>query len=275
MAEANAPRERRLPRAALIAVAALVMIALGADVIAPFPPDAQFRDSILKPPAWCAGGDLRFFLGSDDIGRDVLSRLIHGARISLAAGLGVAVCALLVGGGLGVLVAAQRGWCEAVVMRIMDMLLAVPGLLTAVAVAAILEPGLFNAAAAVTLAAVPHFARLARAVALAEAAKDYVRATRALGGGTMRQVLVMAPNCAAPLAAQAALAFSVGVSDVAALGFLGLGVQPPTAEWGRMLATSVAYFQSAPWAVIAPGAAIVTTTVIFNALGDLAHKKTG
>lgn len=275
MAETGAPGKRTAPQAALIAAAALVTVALGADIIAPFPPDMQFRDSILTPPAWSAGGDLRFLLGSDDVGRDVLSRLIHGARASLAAGFGVAACALLIGGGLGVFAAALRGWREAVIMRIMDMLLAVPGLLTAVAVAAVLGPGLFNAATAVTLAAVPHFARLARATALAEAAKDYVRATRALGGGPLRRFLVIIPNCAPPLAAQTALTFSVGVSDVAALGFLGLGMQPPTAEWGSMLATSVVYFQSAPWTVVAPGVAIVTTTIIFNALGDLAHKKTG
>lgn len=276
MAETGAAgKKKRPPRAALIAAAALVTVALGADIIAPFPPDMQFRDSILTPPAWSDGGDLRFLLGSDDVGRDVLSRLIHGARTSLAAGFGVAVCALLIGGGMGVFAAAVHGWREAVIMRIMDMLLAVPGLLTAVAVAAVLGPGVFNAAAAVTLAAIPHFTRLARAVALAEAAKDYVRATRALGGGPLRQFLVTVPNCAAPLAAQAALTFSVGVSDVAALGFLGLGMQPPTAEWGSMLATSVAYFQTAPWTLVAPGVAIVTTTVVFNALGDLAHENAG
>lgn len=258
----------------LLAAAAAAAI-LGADWIAPHPPNWQFRDAVLVPPAWVDSGDRRFLLGTDDVGRDLLSRLIHGARLSLAASAGVALGALLVGGGLGALAVAIGGRGDALIMRSMDALLAVPSLLLAMAVAAILGGGLVAVVLAVTLAAIPHFARVSRAAALTEAAKDYVLAARALGAGPSRIAFrVVAPNCAAPLQAQAALTFAAAASEVAALGFLGLGPAPPAAEWGGMLASSISYFYAAPWTVAAPGAAIMLVSVAFIMAADgLAQKK--
>lgn len=252
----------------LLAAAAAAVI-LGADWIAPHPPNWQFRDAVLVPPVWMDGGDRRFLLGTDDVGRDLLSRLIHGARLSLTASAGVALGALLVGGGLGALAVAVGGRVDALMMRTMDALLAIPSLLLALAVAAILGGGLIAVVLAVTLGAIPHFARVSRAAALTEAAKDYVLAARALGAGPGRIAFrVIAPNCATPLLAQAALTFAMAASELAALGFLGLGPAPPSAEWGGMLASSISYFHAAPWTVAAPGAAILLVSVAFIMAAD-------
>ncbi|MBI1208422.1 MAG: ABC transporter permease subunit [Azospirillum sp.] len=253
----------------LAVIAAISLIALFAELVAPHSPIEQFREFLLTPPAWQAGGTVQFPLGTDDIGRDVLSRLIHGARLSMLIGLIVVTLSLAVGLALGLLGGFFGGWVDTAIMRMMDIMLALPSLLLAIVIAAILGPGLFNAMLAVSVTVVPHYARLTRAAVLAELTKDYVIASRMAGAGVFRLMFVVVlPNCLAPLIVQATLGFSSAILDAAALGFLGLGAQPPTPEWGTMLASSLQFLQRAPWVVTYPGLAILITVLAFNLLGD-------
>jgi dipeptide transport system permease protein len=250
-------------------IVALVVVAILADWIAPHSPIVQYRDSVLRPPFWAEGGSTRFLLGTDDIGRDILSRLIHGARLSLAIGTIVVTLSLAAGILLGLLAGFFRGWVDIAVMRLMDIMLALPSLLLAVVVVAILGPGLVNAMAAVAIVVLPHYARLTRAAVISELTKDYVVASRVSGAGVLRLMFVtVLPNCMAPLIVQATLGFSTAILDAAALGFLGLGAQPPTPEWGTMLATAREFVQRAWWVVTFPGLAILITVLAFNLMGD-------
>jgi dipeptide transport system permease protein len=250
-------------------VVALVAVALGADLVAPHPPTEQYRDFTLAPPAWAEGGSGRFLLGTDAVGRDILSRLIHGTRLSLAIGL-VAVAISLAGGvALGLVAGYVRGMTETAIMRLMDVMLALPSLLLAIAVVAILGPGLVNAMYAIAIVLLPHYVRLTRAAVIAEARREYVLSSRIAGAGPLRlMVLTILPNCVAPLIVQATLGFSNAILDAAALGFLGLGAQPPTPEWGAMLASALEFIQRAPWVVTFPGLAILVTVLAFNLMGD-------
>jgi dipeptide transport system permease protein len=221
----------------LVVFALLVLIAIFAPLLAPYSPELQYRDAILKPPFWDAGSDPRFLLGTDPVGRDMLSRLIHGARYSLFIGFFVVSGALFVGVILGVLAGYFGGWIDAMIMRVMDIILAFPSLLLALVLVAILGPGLFNAMVAIALVLQPHFARLVRAAVMAEKNREYVTAARLSGAGHLRLMLVtILPNCLGPLIVQATLSFSNAILEAAALGFLGMGAQPPTPEWGTMLA---------------------------------------
>ena len=248
---------------------ALVLIAIFANVIAPHPPNEQYRDFTLAPPVWEAGGTARFILGTDPVGRDILSRLIHGTRLSLAIGVISVTISLTFGVILGLIAGYFRGLTETVIMRVMDVMLALPSLLLAIAVVAILGPGLANAMYAIAIVMLPHFVRLTRGAVLGELAKDYVQASRLAGAGTLRLMFdTVLPNCAAPLIVQATLGFSSAILDAAALGFLGLGAQPPTPEWGSMLASALEFIQSAWWVVTLPGLAILVTVLAFNLTGD-------
>ena len=266
-------RDFRRNRGAVIGlgvVVLLVLCALLANVISPYDPSEQFRDATLKPPSLSPIGGHVFLLGTDPVGRDVLSRLIHGTRLSLVIGL-VSV-GLSLGGGvlLGLIAGFHRGRAaEFTIMRLMDVMLALPSLLLAVAVVAILGPGLANAMYAIAIVMLPHFVRLTRGAVLGELAKDYVAASRVAGAGTARLMFdTVLPNCAAPLIVQATLGFSSAILDAAALGFLGLGAQPPTPEWGSMLASALEFIQSAWWVVTLPGLAILVTVLAFNLTGD-------
>jgi dipeptide transport system permease protein len=248
----------------------LVAMALLADVIAPYAPAEQYRDATLRRRRCRPVGGHVFLLGTDPVGRDILSRLIHGTRLSLAIGL-VSVGLSLAGGVLlGLVAGFYRGrFAEYAVMRLMDVMLALPSLLLAVAVVAVLGPGLANAMYAIAIVMLPHFVRLTRGAVLTELAKDYVAASRLAGAGTVRLMFdTVLPNCAAPLIVQATLGFSSAILDAAALGFLGLGAQPPTPEWGSMLASALEFIQSAWWVVTLPGLAILITVLAFNLTGD-------
>ncbi|MEX2650593.1 MAG: dipeptide ABC transporter permease DppC [Alphaproteobacteria bacterium] len=250
-------------------VVLLVFVAVLADVLAPYGPAEQFRDAFLAPPVWQEGGSFRFILGTDDVGRDILTRLIHGARLSLFIGAIVVTLSLAVGVVLGLVAGYAGGVLEIVIMRVMDVLLALPSLLLAIVIVAILGPGLINAIFAVAIVVLPHYARLTRAAVLAEIGKPYVTASRVAGAGPFRlMVMTILPNCMAPLIVQATLGFSNAILDAAALGFLGLGAQPPTPEWGTMLAGALQFVQRAWWVVTFPGLAILTTVLAFNLLGD-------
>lgn len=253
----------------LVIVILLVLMALSADVIAPHSPIEQYRDATLVPPMWQAGGSAKFVLGTDPVGRDMLSRLIHGTRLSLVIGLVSVTLSLSIGVILGLIAGFFRGLVETALMRLMDIMLALPSLLLAVAVVAILGPGLMNAMYAIAIVMLPHYARQTRAAVIGEMEKDYVNASRIAGAGTLRLMFnCVLPNCAAPLIVQATLGFSSAILDAAALGFLGLGAQPPTPEWGSMLASALEFIQSAWWVVTFPGLAILISVLAFNLMGD-------
>jgi dipeptide transport system permease protein len=253
----------------LTVFAILIVMAILAPWIAPHSPDMQYRDALLKPPMWDVNGDPRFILGTDPVGRDVLSRLIHGARYSLFIGFFVVIGALFVGVILGVLAGYFRGWVDVVIMRVMDIILAFPSLLLALVLVAILGPGLFNAMIAIAIVLQPHFARLVRAAVMAEKNREYVTAAKLSGAGHLRLMLVtILPNCLGPLIVQATLSFSNAILDAAALGFLGMGAQPPTPEWGTMLATAREFILKAPWVVTFPGLCILVTVLAINLIGD-------
>lgn len=261
--------ENRGAVGALIVVILLFLIAIFADYVAPHPPHEQYRDALLVPPAWQEGGSMRFLLGTDATGRDMLSRIIHGARYSLSIGLIVVTISLTFGIFLGLFSAFLGGIADNAVTRIMDVVLSVPSLLLALVVVSILGPGLFNAMIAVSIVYLPHFTRLTRASAMTELSKEYVTASRVAGAGPFRIMFItVLPNCMAPLIVQATLAFSSAVLDAAALGFLGVGAQPPTPEWGTMLADAREFIQRAWWVVTFPGLAILITVLAFNLMGD-------
>ena len=251
--------------AGLAVMVLLVIVAALAPVVAPHGPAEQFRDHFLAPPFQ----DPRFPLGTDDLGRDMLTRLIYGARLSLLIGAFVVALALVAGVLLGLLSAFAGGLLDIAVMRLMDVLLVFPSLLLAIVVVAILGPGLTNAMLAVAVVQLPAYVRLSRAAALGELSREYVIATRSAGAGVLRlMLLVVLPNCMAPLIVQATLGFSGAILDAAALGFLGLGAQPPTPEWGTMLADALQFYQRAWWLLTFPGLAILVTVMAFNLLGD-------
>ena len=247
----------------------ILILAILANFIAPHSPAEQFRGSLLVPPVWMEGGSWKFILGTDDVGRDILSRLIYGARLSLLVGVVVVVISLVLGITLGLLAGYFGGIVESVIMRVVDIMLALPSLLLALVLVAIFGPSIVNASIALAFVALPHYVRLTRATALSEMEKDYVVASKVAGAGNLRQMFInILPNCLAPLIVQATLGFSNAILDMAALGFLGMGAQPPTPEWGTMLADVLQYAQSAWWVVAFPGIAILLTVLAFNLMGD-------
>ncbi len=248
---------------------ALVIVALLSPWIAPHEPYLQYRDAVLVPPVWEDGGRWEFLLGTDAVGRDILSRLLFGARYSLFIGIVVTTIALVAGILVGVIAGYFRGWIDTVIMRLMDIILAFPSLLLALTLVAVLGPGLDNAMIAIALVYQPHFVRLTRAAVMSEKTRDYVVAARVAGAGPLRLMFrTILPNCMAPLIVQATLSFSNAILDAAALGFLGMGAQPPTPEWGTMLAEAREFILRAWWVVTLPGIAILVTVLAINLMGD-------
>ena len=255
--------------AGLIIVVAVLLLALFAPWIAPYAPDLTNNTVFLKPPMWQEGGSAAHPLGTDAIGRDMLSRLIFGARLSLVIGMAVVTLSVLVGTVLGLTAGYFRGIYEIAVMRAMDIILTLPSLLLAIVIVAILGPGLVNAMLAVAIVVLPHYVRIARAAVISETSRDYVTAARMNGAGHLRLMFSeVLPNCAAPLIVQASLGISTAILDAAALGFLGLGAQPPSPEWGTMLADAREFVLRAWWVVTFPGLMILITVLSFNLLGD-------
>ena len=247
----------------------VLLCAVLADVLAPYNPIEQYRDALLVPPAWNAAGSTRFLLGTDDIGRDMLSRLLHGARLSLTIGLVAVLLSMIPGIALGLLAAFFPRGLGTAILRLMDVMLALPSLLLAIAVVAVLGPGLLNTMFAIALVSIPGYVRLVRASAMSELAKDYVIASRLAGAGTTRLMFnTVLPNCMAPVIVTATMGFSDAILTAAALGFLGLGAQPPTPEWGTMLASARDYIERANWVVTLPGLAILSTVLAINLMGD-------
>lgn len=255
--------------AGLLVVLAFAACALFPSLFAGHDPAQQFRDLLLLPPAWTAGGNPAFPLGTDDLGRDLAARLVHGARASLLVGASAALLGAIPGVALGLAAAILPRIPTFFLLRLFDVLLSLPGLLLAIVVVAILGPGLENAVIAIALVSLPGYARLARAGALEQLARDYVVSARIAGAGPVRVALVhILPNIAAPLIVQTALGFSSAILDAAALGFLGLGAQPPAPEWGAMLANARDYVERAWWVVTFPGLAILLLVVAVNLIAD-------
>ncbi|NVP55045.1 ABC transporter permease subunit [Mycoplana rhizolycopersici] len=247
----------------------ILFVAIFAPFVAPHSPSVQNRDMLLVPPVWQAGGNWGHILGTDAVGRDILSRLIYGARFSLFIGLVVVTLSVISGVLIGLVAGYFRGRVDTFIMRIMDIILAFPSLLLALVLVAVLGPGLLNAMIAISLVNQPHFVRLTRAAVMTERTKDYVVGSKVAGAGTLRLMfLTILPNCLAPLIVQATLAFSAAILDAAALGFLGMGAQPPTPEWGTMLAEAREFIQRAWWVVTFPGLAILITVLAINLMGD-------
>jgi dipeptide transport system permease protein len=255
--------------AAFFVFATIVFSALLAPLLAPHDPVQQFREHMLTPPFWQAQGLWRFPFGTDELGRCLLSRLLFGARVSLLIGLASVLLALLPGVVLGLVAAFHTRWLSPAIMRLMDILLALPGLLLAICVITILGPGLVNTVIAIAVGALPGYVRLTRAAAVAELQRDYVTASRVAGASTLRLMFdTVLPNCLAPLIVNATLSFSSAILETAALGFLGLGVQPPLPEWGSMLSAARDYIERAPWVVTLPGLTILVTVLAINLMGD-------
>lgn len=253
----------------LIIFALMVVTAIFADWLAPHNPTLQYRDALLLPPAWLDGGRAEFLLGTDPVGRDILSRLIKGSQYSLFIGIVVVSIALVGGVIIGLIAGFFGGWLDALIMRVMDVILAFPSLLLALVLVAVLGPGLTNAMIAIAIVYQPHFARLTRAAVMSEQRREYVSAARVAGAGNLRLMfLTILPNCVAPLIVQATLSFSSAVLDAAALGFLGMGAQPPAPEWGTMLAEAREFISRAWWVATFPGLAILIAVLAINLMGD-------
>jgi dipeptide transport system permease protein len=279
--------------ALLAALIVLVVVVAGlfAEFIAPYPQEEQFRGLERLPPVWHERGDWRFLLGTDEVGRDMLTRLIYGGRFSLLIGLSVMLVSVVLGTMLGLVSAWLSqpfesrfarffAWLfDQTLMRLMDVITAIPSLVLAILIIGTVRPALEEAGyrvdaltmtiVAITIVYLPRYVRIVRASAIAELQKDYVQAARVSGVGTMRLLFrTVLPNCSAPLIVQAALGVSDAILEAAALGFLGLGAQPPYAEWGTMLASAREFILSDVWLVTLPGLAILITVMSINIMGD-------
>jgi dipeptide transport system permease protein len=255
--------------AGLLVVGVIVVLAVFAPFVTPHDPNLTNNAAFLRPPAWQAGGSLDYPLGTDAIGRDMLTRLIYGARLSLLIGVAVVALSIVLGTVLGLVAGFFRGPIEIAIMRLMDIILTLPSLLLAIVIVAILGPGITNAMLAVAIVVLPHYVRIARAAVVSETAKDYVTAARVGGAGRLRLMFSeILPNCLPPLIVQASLGISSAILDAAALGFLGLGAQPPSPEWGTMLADAREFVLRAWWVVTFPGLMILVTVLAFNLIGD-------
>jgi len=255
--------------AGLIIITIFIFCGILAPSLSPHDPlETSLYDQI-KPPLWHANGTWKNILGTDDLGRDILSRLIYGARVSLAVAVISVGLAFFFGTLLGCISGYYKGFLDSIIMRIMDMILSFPYILLAIVVVAYLGPNLRNAMIAIGITYIPRFARIVRGSVLEECEKDYVTSARAIGARDWRIIFVaILPNCLGPLIVQTTLSCASAILDAAALSFLGLGAQPPTPEWGAMIAQSRGLILRASWVMTFPGLAILLAVLGFNLLGD-------
>jgi peptide/nickel transport system permease protein len=246
----------------VITAAFLVVSVAGPALVSEPPLKTNFR-AILKPPSWA------HWFGTDELGRDILSRVVHGARISLELVLSAVCGALLAGGGLGIWAGFRGGYVETMTMRAIDVLLALPGFLIALVTITILGVGTVNLIIAVSIYSIPAFARIGHAAALSLRPVEFVQAAVSQGATDLRVLLRhVLPNVLSPLFVQASLRMATALLLASSLSFLGLGVQPPMPEWGAMLANGRSYLSTSPHVVLFPGLAIMLVTLGFNLLGD-------
>ncbi|MFP4346878.1 MAG: nickel transporter permease [Thermodesulfobacteriota bacterium] len=262
-------RKNKIAMAGLVIISLFLIMALFSPWIAPHDPLKQSLYDKLQPPVWEEKGTWTYPLGTDDFGRDLLSRIIYGSRISMLVGVVAVTISLFFGTLAGAVAGFYGGIVDNIIMRLMDILLAFPSILLAIVIVAFLGPSLENAMIAIGVVSIPRYARIVRGSVLEEYSKDYVQSARALGARDTRLIFVhILPNCLAPLIVQTTLGFASAILEAAALSFLGLGAQPPTPEWGAMLANGRALILRAWWAVTFPGLMILCAVLGFNLLGD-------
>lgn len=266
-------RRRQLGSSGIIGGAGLAVIVLAAalaPVLAPHDPSVQHLGRALHPGFWAASGDWRFPLGTDTFGRDLLSRLLFGARVSLLVGAGITLAACAAGAMLGLLAGYYRKGVDLLISGLSDVLLSIPAVLLAVVVVALLGPGLDRAMVAVTIVQLPRAARIVRSATLVAQSQEFVSAAHALGATSSRIIWRhIVPNVVPPVVVQASFTMASAVGTIAGLGFLGLGAQPPTAELGTMLSEGRKYLlQGNWWYSGCPGAAIMLTVLALNLVGD-------
>ncbi|MDR1978638.1 MAG: ABC transporter permease [Synergistaceae bacterium] len=256
-------RRNYLAMIGLAVILVLILAAVFAERIAPYGYATQDYAMIRKPPS------ARHLLGTDEFGRDVLSRLIYGSRVSLQVGFIAVSIALAAGGTIGAVAGYFGGAVDNLLMRIMDVQLAIPTILLAIVISSVLGPGLFNLMIAVGITAIPRFARLMRASVLSVKNTEFIEAARAMGASHTRVILLyIMPNCMAPLIVQATINVANAILFAATLSFLGLGVQPPYPEWGGMLSAARPYLRGNAYLSVFPGLAIMITIVALNCVGD-------
>jgi peptide/nickel transport system permease protein len=254
---------RRLVLVGVVLVGILVLVAVTGRYLAPYSPIAQNFSDVLSPPS------LRHWLGTDELGRDTLSRLLWGSTISLQVGIVAVLMASIPGVIVGVTVGFRGGWLDSVVMRVLDGLMALPSLVLALSIVSVLGSNLFNVMLAIAVTSFPHYARIVRGQVLAVREYDYVLAIRSVGASDNRIVFRhIVPNVVSPVLVQASLGVGFAIMAEAGLSFLGLGVQPPTPTWGSMIQVGFQYLELAPWMVMAPGTMIFMSVLGFNLLGD-------
>jgi peptide/nickel transport system permease protein len=253
----------RLVPTGLVILGVVLLCAIFADLISPYPPNLQDYTQLTMPPS------PQHLLGTDDIGRDVLARVIYGSRVSLQVGIIAVGIALTLGVSLGLTAGYLGGAAGTVIMRVMDSIQAFPSLILALAITAALGPSIGNAMIAIGITATPLIARLTRGQTLSVRERDYVMASRVLGASTVRIIVKhVLPNITSPIIVQATLLIATAIVTEAALSFLGVGARPPTATWGSMLRTGSQLLEAAPWLAFAPGIAIFATVLAFNFVGD-------
>lgn len=240
-----------------------VLLALGAPWITQYSPRQVTYTAITNPPSWT------HWFGTDDLGRDVFARVVYGARVSLGIGFFSVLLASLLGTWIGLFSGYLGGWVDEVIMRLVDAMLALPFLVLAIVVSAVLGASLQNTILAISIVSLPGFARIARGEAIAVKEREYIQAATALGSRTRRIILQhVLPNISGPLIVQATLSIAQAILTESSLSFLGLGVQPPTPAWGSMLNTAKGYLEIAPWMALFPGAAIFLVVLALSLLGD-------
>ena len=255
--------KNRLAVIGLVLLLLLVFVAVLAEVISPYDPIKLDLQAISQAPS------AKYWFGTDNLGRDIFSRVLYGARVSLSAGVVAVGIAVIVGLALGLLAGFFGKAVDEIIMRIVDAMLAFPFLVLAITLAAVLGPSLQNSMLAIAVVSVPGFARLTRAQMLSERERDYVQAAQSLGASDPRIVFRhLLPNIAGPIIIQATLSIAGAILAESSLSFLGLGVQPPTPSWGEMLNTARGYLRDAPWMAIAPGSLIFASVLAFNLVGD-------
>ncbi|AIQ67186.1 ABC transporter permease [Paenibacillus graminis] len=256
-------RKNKTAMLGLCIIVFFVLIALLAPLIAPYGFKEQELVNRLKAPS--AG----HWFGTDDLGRDMFTRIMYGARISLWVGFFAVIGSIIAGTFLGILAGFYGKWMDMLISRLFDILLAFPSILLAIAIVAILGPSLQNALYAIAIVNIPTYGRLVRAKVLSLKSEEYITAARAIGMTNTRILLThILPNSLTPIIVQGTLGIATAIIEAAALGFLGLGAQPPDPEWGKMLSDSRQFIQKAPWTVVFPGLSIMLTVLGFNLMGD-------
>jgi len=260
--------KNKLAIAGMIIIGIVILVAIFAPLLASQHPNENgiykvFPQNNKQPPS------LDHPMGTDDLGRDLMSLIIYGARISIVIGVFAVGFAILIGSSLGAIAGHVGGTVDSIIMRIMDIMLAFPSILLALVIVAVIGPGLMNAMIAVGIVSIPNYARITRSAVIKETNSEYVLASKSIGENSSRILIrQIIPNALSPIIVAASLGIATAILDAAGLGFLGLGAQPPTPEWGLMLSRNKSHIFTSPWMVIFPGVAIMFLVLGFNLLGD-------